>query len=253
VSPRQRTAAASRARGKSITFRGPPDRLVSLLPLPDDPESLRQRAARLEGADVRAIRVRPLAREGVNVGKFTLRLPRSTPPGTYSGSLEIGGQELPIVGEVEPRPRLRASPRRLTIETGPGGEVAADIVIVNTGNVPFDVPAASTFCVFDGSGIDDAFWVALGSDPPKGRQRLDVLLDELAGSHGGLVEVRARAGERTIAPGEAREVQLTLRFSDRLRAGHTYTGSWEEDGLRLTVRVSVPEAKRRRRAAEAAT
>jgi hypothetical protein len=249
VSPRQRAAAGA----KPVTFRGPPDRLASLLPLPDDPEALRQRAARLEGADVRAIRVRPLTREGVSLGKFTLRLPKSTPPGTYSGSLEIGDQQVPIVGEVEPRPRLRTSPRRLTIETEPGGEVAADVVVVNTGNVPCEIPAASKFCVFDGSGIDNAFWVALGSDPPKGRQRLDVLLDELAESHGGLVEVRARTGERTIAPGEAREVQLTLRFSDRLRAGHAYAGTWEGDGVRLTIRVNVPEGKRRRRAAEAAT
>jgi hypothetical protein len=250
VSPRQRAAAASRTRGKPVTFRGPPDRLASLLPLPDDPEALRQRAARLEGAEVRGIRVRPLTRERLNMGRFTLRLPKSTPPGTYPGSLEIGGQEVPIVGEVEPRPRLEASPRRLTIEAEPGGEVTADVVVVNTGNVPCEVPASSKLCVFDGSGVDHAFWVALGSDPPKGRQRLDVLLDELAESHGGLVEVGARAGEHTIDPGETREVLLTLRFSDRLRAGHTYAGTWEAEGLRLTIRVTVPDAKRRRKAAE---
>ena len=253
MSPRRRVAAArSRARDKPATFRGPPDRLASLLPLPDDPEALRQKSARLEGAEVRGIRIRPLRREGVNMGRFTLRLPRSTPPGTYAGSLEIGGEKLPIMAEVESRARVERSPRRLRIEVEPGGEFTADLLLVNTGNVPCEVPTASTFCIFDGSGVEQAFWAALGSDQPKGRQRLDVLLDELAESHGGLVEVRARTDKRAITPGESREVQLTLRFSDRLRTGRAYAGTWTAEGLRLPIRVTVPGAKRPRRAVEAA-
>jgi hypothetical protein len=131
--------------------------------------------------------------------------------------------------------------------------LGVEVALVNTGNVPCEVPAASTFCVFDGSGVDHAFWAALTSDPPKGKQRLDVLLDQLADSHGGLVEVRARAQGRSIPPGEAREVQLTLRFTDRLRPGHAYAGTWEGEGVRLPIRVTVPEPKRRRKAVEKAS
>jgi len=187
------------------------------------------------------------------MGKLTLRLPRWTPPGTYRGSLELGGEKLPIVGEVEPRGRLDAIPRRLAIEAEPGGEVTVDVVLVNTGNVPCTIPAAAKFCVFDGSGIDHAFFVALASPPPEGRQRVDVLLDELAESHGGLVEARAQAGKRTIAPGESAGVKLSLRFSDRRRPGRSYAGTWEAEGLGLSIRVTVPEAKPRRKAAGAAT
>jgi hypothetical protein len=244
MSPRPRT----KARATPVTFRGPPNRLTSLVPLPGEPEALQQREARLEGAEVRALGLRPLAREGVNMGKLTIRLPKSTPPGTYAGSVALGGEQVPIVAEVEPRPRLEANPRRLRVEATPGAEVAAEVVLVNTGNVPCDVPSASTFCIFDGSGVDHAFWVALASDPPKGRQRIDVLLDDLAGSHGGLVEVRARAEKGSIAPGDARTVELALRFSDRLQAGHSYAGAWEAEGVRVPIRVSVPEQKRRRKA-----
>jgi hypothetical protein len=251
VSPRPRVAEASRAR--PVTFRGPPHRLASLLPLPDEPSALRQRAARLEGAEVRGISIRPLKGEGVNMGKLTLRMPKSTPPGTYAGTLELGGEGRPIVVEVEPRPRLEVSPPRLSVEPKPGAEVSAEVLLVNTGNVPCELPAASTFCVFDGSGIDHAFWAALASEPPAGKQRIDVLLDDLADSHGGLVEVRARTDGRTIAPGESRDVQLTLRFSDRLQPGHAYGGSWEAEGLRLPIRVAVPESKRRRKTAEDAS
>jgi len=105
--------------------------------------------------------------------------------------------------------------------------------------------------VFDGSGVAHAFWVAFVSEPVEGKERIDLLLDDLAQSHGGLVELRARAGERRVAPGESRDVELTLRFSDRLRPGHAYAGSWDAEGLHLRIRVSVPAAKGKPRAAEA--
>ena len=247
MSPRQRTV---RTGGPPVTFRGPPHRLTSLVALPDGPDALGEPKALLEGVEVRGLAVRSLKREGLGMGKATLRLPKSTPPGKYAGSVEIGGLRLPVVVEVEPLPKVEVSPSRLALEVEPGREVTADVTFLNTGNVPCDVPAASTFCVFDGSGLDHAFWVAFVSDPPEGRQRIDLLLDDLADSHGGLVEVRARTGERTIAPGESRDVQVRLRFSDRLRPGHAYAGSWDAEGLHLRVRVSVPARKGKPQAAE---
>jgi hypothetical protein len=251
MSPRQRTTRASQPQGRPVTFRGPPHRMSSLVALPEGPDELWEARALLEGAEIRGLSVRR-AREGLDMGKVTLRLSKSTPPGSYSGSVEIGGKPLPIVVEVEPRPRVEASPSRLSFEVEPGTEVTADVTLLNIGNVPCEVPAASTFCVFDGSGVDHAFWVALVSDPPEGKARMDLLLDDLAESHGGLVEVRARADERTIAPGESCDVQVTLRFSDRIRPGHAYAGAWDAEGFHLRVRVSVPAKKARRRAAEEA-
>jgi hypothetical protein len=249
VSPRQR---AARTVGSPVTFRGPPHRLTSIVALPDGTDALGEPKALLEGAEIRGLAVRPLTREGLNVGKVTLRLPKSTPPGSYAGSVEIGGRTLPVAVEVEPRPKVEVSPSRLVLEVEPGAEVTVDVTLLNIGNVPFDVPAASTFCVFDGSGVDHAFWVAFVTDPPEGKERIDLLLDDLAESHGGLVEVRARASERTVAPGESRNVQVTLRFSDRIRPGHAYAGSWDADGLHLRIRLSVTAERKKQRAAEVA-
>ena len=243
MSPRTRAARPARA---PVAFRGPPHRLSSLVELPDAPHALGEPSALLEGAEIRSLGVRALTREGPGVGKLMLRLPKSTPPGKYSGSVELGGHKLPVVVEVEPRPKIEASPPRLAIDAQPGAEVSAGVTLLNVGNVPFTVPAASTFCVFDGSGVDRAFWEALKAEPPPGRARIDLLLDELAQSHGGLVEVRARTKARTIAPGGAADVQLTLRFSDRLRPGGRYAGSWDADGMHVRVRVSVSSTARRR-------
>lgn len=222
-----------------------------MVALPDGAGALEPKAL-LEGAEIRGLSIRSLARDGLHLGKVTLRLPKSTPPGRYAGSLELGGRRMPLAVEVEARSKIEASPARLSLEVEPGAEVTADVTLHNVGNVPFQVPAASTFCVFDGSGVDHAFWVAFVTEPPELKERIDLLLDDLADSHGGLVEVRARTAERTIAPGDSRDVQVTLRFSDRLRPGRRYAGSWGTDGLRLRVRVRVPARNGKQRAAEAA-
>jgi hypothetical protein len=208
--------------------------------------------AQLEGAEVQAVAVRPLAREGLALGRARIRLPKSTPPGAYAGSVTIAGEERPFVAEVEPQQNVGVVPSDLSLQVEPGAEATADVTILNRGNVPFELPAASQFCIFDGGGVDHAFWVALGSEPPEGKQRIDVLMDDLARSHGGLVEVRARASKRTIAAGEAGEAQVTLRFSDRLQPGRTYAGSWDADGLHLSIEVTVPEKQRARRTAKEA-
>ena len=248
MTPKARTAG-KRPAAERIVFRGPPDRLASLLPVAGAAgaarEAVKEPAANLRGAEVRGLTVRTLARSGLDARRATLRLPRSTPPGTYEGSAEIEGQEVPIVAEVEERPRLEADPRRLSVEVAPGGTASVDVTILNTGNVPRDLSGASTFCVFDGQGAEHAFWAALATDPPEGKQRIDVLLDDLAESHGGLVTARVEKGA-AVKPGESRDVRLTLRFSDRLQPGKRYAGSWRVDGLRIPVRVTTPTAKPKR-------
>ena len=231
-------------------FRGPPDRLASLLTaagVAAKPGAVREPAASLRGAEVHGLTVRTLARAGVDARRATLRLPRSTPPGTYEGSAEIEGRKVSIVAEVERRPRVETDPRRISVEVAPGETATADVTLLNTGNVPCDVSGTSTFCLFDGRGMEHAVWAALASDPPEGKQRLDVFLDDLAKSHGGLVTARVEKGA-TIASGESRDVRLTLRFSDRLQPGMSYAGRWEADGLRVPVRVTTPAAARKRAA-----
>jgi hypothetical protein len=227
-----------------LRFTGRPDRLEAVLP---DVSIEEEATAILEGADVPRFRLRPLAGDASAV-RATLKLPATTPPGTYRGVVRIGERELPAAVQVEPHQRARSHPPRLSVEAGPGSSVPVELVVANEGNVAFTVPTKSSLCLFEGDGIHHAIWTALTSDPPEGKQRVDVLLDDLADSHGGLVDVRAE-GQVSIAPGDAQTVVLTLTFSDRLRAGHEYTGTWEPGGLRVPLRVSVPARVRKRSAA----
>lgn len=248
MTPAARRAAKPKA--QPVVFRGPPDRLASLVPLAGDaqPEATTAEAT-LKGAEVRTLAVRSTARVGkADARKATLKLPKTTPPGSYKGTAVIEGKEVPIVAEVEGRARLDAHPRRVALEAAPGARHTVDLTLMNTGNLPCDVSGTSTFCLFDGRGIEHAVWAALEKEPPQGKGRMDVFLDDLAGSHGGLVSARVEKAAK-IAPGESGSVTLTLRLPDRLEAGGRYAGAWEAGGIRVPVRISVPEKKATRKAA----
>jgi len=207
--------------------------------------------ATLKGAEVRTLAVRSSERVGkADALKATLKLPKTTPPGTYKGTATIEGKEVPIVAEVEGRARLDAHPRRVALEAKAGDRQTVALTLMNTGNVPCDVAGTSTFCLFDGRGIEHAVWTALEKEPPKGKGRMDVFLDDLAGSHGGLVAAKVEKAAK-IAPGESGDVTLTLRFPDRLQAGGSYSGAWEVGGIRVPVRITVPEATQTTRKAAA--
>ena len=118
MSPAARRAPARKPRAKAaepIVFRGPPDRLASLLPAMGAPEGAE---ATLKGAEVRTLAVRPT--EG-DAHKATLKISKTTPPGTYKGTAVIEGKEVPIVAEVEGKARLDAHPRRVAQHPCRGG------------------------------------------------------------------------------------------------------------------------------------
>lgn len=239
MSPARRRGRPGSA-GKAVTFHGPPSRLTGLLPEAPAGGEPEVSLARVE--------VRHVSLRGLGVGPgatVTIRVAESTAPGMYEGTLRIGEAAFPAVAEVEARPRLRGHPSRLSLAVGPAAESAAEVTVVNVGNTPCEVSGRSKFGLLDDLGPGHAFWTALTSEPPRGKQRVDVLLDDLAGTQGGLVEVSVEDGG-TIPPGGSRTVRLALRFSDRLRPGHSYSGTWEPEGLRLPVRVTVPKAAPKR-------
>jgi hypothetical protein len=196
----------------------------------------------VNGAIPERARVRP-GREPGDPPELRVRLAASTPPGRYEGAATVGDRTVPVQIEVEPAERLRATPSRFEILAEPSGSEGVEIQFVNSGNVPVEIPARSSFCLFDGGGIDHAVWAALTADPPKGKGRMDVLLDDLAASHGGLVDVRVRDGAGSIAPGERRTCRVELGWSDRLRPGRHYVGAWEVAGFRVPIRVETPREK----------
>jgi hypothetical protein len=226
-----------------LRFRGGPTRLAAALHLTESDLAARSSVEVILKDAVGRIAVRPVTREDPRVSLLRLRLPKTTPPGTYEGTVRVGDRLLPFVAEIEPRPHLRFFPGRLRITAAAGAMVDADLTLVNAGNVPVNIETKHTFCIFDGTGIDRAFFAALAEDKSQGEQRINRLLDELADLHGGLVRLRVEQGVGDIAPGETRELHVVLRFSDRLRPGRRYTGVWSLSNANYSIQINVTEGR----------
>jgi hypothetical protein len=174
-----------------------------------------------------------------SVARLRFSLPESLAPGNYEGTVQINGESQPIVVEVEPFPYLTISPRQLSLQVKPGSQATVGLTLVNSGNVSCEINKVHAFGLFDVEGAERAVGVAIGSSDEKGQGRLNRLLDEAADNHGGLVRVTVQEGLGAIEPGELRNLKATLRFSDRLKPGHTYTGTWPLYNLRYSVQVYV--------------
>ncbi len=219
-----------------MTFNVPGETIESLAAQPIE--------ATLKGAKVAEVTVSGLTDPGFGKTAPRIRVVVDplTPPGRYEGTATIGKRKVPLVAEVEPTVRVRTDPTRIELEARPGETVDVTVRLQNLGNVATDVPVKATFALLDRSGFGDAFDHALREPPPEGKERVDVFFDDLAQSHGGeVIATAVRDPDEPVAPGATGTVHLSLRFSDRLKPGAEYSGSWNIDATHVPVRITVPE------------
>ncbi|MBI2369582.1 MAG: hypothetical protein HYV08_04975 [Deltaproteobacteria bacterium] len=186
-------------------------------------------------------RVAPARAEGVSW--LRLSLPRGTPPGSYTGTVQIEGREQPIIVDVERDIDLRLFPDALSLAAPPGAVVHVDLSVVNAGNVVCEIRRAYAFGVSVMGGVEEAVGQALRAQLAQGERRIDRFAEELANAHGGLVRVSVREGAGPLRPGESRELRVALHLPDRLQAGHTYTGTWPLHDLNCYVRVDATHGR----------
>jgi hypothetical protein len=174
-------------------------------------------------------------------------LPPTTQPGTYSGEVSLGEARYPIEVEVEGRPQLHLSPRRLSLNAAPASSVTVEMTAANGGNADADIPSVGAFGLFDVQGaersIADAFRATdkeLSESGDTGQQRLNRLVDRLSQEHGGLIRLQIQEGAGALRPGEIRNLKLLIRMPESIKPGHTYSATWPIDRLRVAVRLVVP-------------
>lgn len=238
------TKTAARAKASPVVASGPPRWMTFNVP----GETLESLAGQPIEATLKGAKIAQVSLSGLTDPGLEQPLPRIrvvvdplTPPGRYEGTATIGKQTVPLVAEVEPTIRVRTDPSRLELTAGPGETVKATVRLQNLGNVPTDVPATASFALLDRSGFGDAFDHALREPPPPGKERVDVFFDDLAESHGGeVIALATKDTDGPVAPGTTGTVSLTLTFSERLKPGAEYSGSWNIDATHVPVRITVP-------------
>lgn len=174
---------------------------------------------------------------GVAPLRMRFALPVTTPVGTYHGAATVDSIEYPITAEVDPQPHLAASPSQLELHAAPGTTVHTELTLLNKGNVACEVGKALVFRLLAVDSVDRGLGAALAEDTEKGRGRVDRFIEEVVAAHGGLVRVAIGKGTGTIHPGEAREIALSFRFSDKLTSGRDYYGYLSLYNLHYSVRV----------------
>ncbi len=228
-----------------VQLRGHPGQLSTVLRLPQKASAyqassrLGSCSVNLQGVDVRWASIREIGTAGPGLSLLRIKLPVSTPPGAYKGTVQVGDDEVPIVVDVEPRPRLRLFPRSFKASVTPGAALNATFTVLNTGNSTVHVEKEYRFCVFERGGIDRAFYVALATEQATTERRIDRLVNELSLSHGGRVRLEIEAGDGDLAPGEARDLRVAFRLSDRLRPSQTYSGTWKIENTGVSVKLQV--------------
>jgi hypothetical protein len=247
--------ARKRTSRASLSFRGSPRGIEGLAPLAISVPAAATLAVDLKEADTSA-RIGPLTLQtepaGADATWLRFDLPPTTPPGKYSGSVQLDADKFPITVEVHPQEELSISPPGLSVTAPAGGEATIELVLVNDGNVPFEIERTHAFNLLQRQAIEEAIHAALRAETAKGASRLDRFVDELADRHGGLVRITIAEGAGELAPGEARSLRAVLRLPDDLKPGSTYTSTWPLGNLNVSVDIHIEPAAARRRKKEVA-
>jgi hypothetical protein len=233
--------AARTKSGEAVHFRGSPDRMTGAVELPTSgPISL---AVTLD-LPKQAAAPAPFYAQPMDpgVGKeswLRLSLPTTTLPGAYRGTIQVGDQTHVATFEVEPRLYLRMVPGSLVLQGRPGARVAAQLTLVNLGNVAFEVKRVHVFGISELDGLERAFGQTFRAKLPAGERRIDRFADALAEGHGGLVRVQIAKGAGSVAPGDSREVAAVFKLPDRMRSGRAYAGTWPLGHVRYGVQIDT--------------
>jgi hypothetical protein len=225
---------------------GPPRRVSGLVSgVAERRASVGLRLARLgKGAAFAELRAR-VAPFG-QASELQVRLPPETPPGTYSGTVALADGDRSIRIKVLPELRLRIHPRRSRLTVRAGEEATLHLAIANVGNVAWEIPPAAAFGLFEVGGADSAVGAALRAELPQGEPRLERLMEELRGRHGGLVRVDLSGAAGTLEPGATREIGARLAIPSGLAGGRTYSGVLRIGNLHHGLALEVEDGARAR-------
>ena len=237
--------ATATGRKQSVRIRGAPPNLFAALQLSvlpdqaisvslDSPGSAVQKAFELAPPVVRLSAV-----SDVGLSRLHLRLPRSMPPGTYQGTMEIEDQTQALVVEVEPRKRISMYPKRATISGQAGGRADLRLTLINLGNVPLPVPRAAGFGLFHKQGMDLAVGRTFQQKQLRDERRVDRFMEALYEGYGGVVKLRVQKGSGILKPGESRDVTIVFQIPSQVLPGNTYWGLWSIHDYNYKIEIEV--------------
>lgn len=100
---------------------------------------------------------------------ITLAIAPDTAPGTYENYIDIGGKQRKVKMVVQPTIAIELNPTEFTFQgTAPGTKHTATVTVINTGNMPFQIPTVSHVAPLDMDMLCRAFGFGFRNDTKEG-------------------------------------------------------------------------------------
>jgi hypothetical protein len=215
----------ARPRAEPLLFRGTGRALAVALPkewadVTERPQ-LELDAPVAQRARARVVRLRGGRGPGLRV-----RMPPTTPPGRYEGTVRLGQAQRPVVIEVSATAHLRLLPNEISLSAATGDEARASVIAINQGNVEIELPESPELRFFQSPGLDRdpgrVYEVRVpGLDPVFART------DELKISTAPVARVVLLEGAGKLAPGDERPLEIAVQVDADAAAGLRYFGEWD--------------------------
>ena len=229
------TTSQTRTAPATIEFVGPPRGLIAV----GDTGGLAGTDWRLDGgiSEFMAQRGHLLRQSRRAGGGLRLRLLPNTPPGDYAAQLYVGGKSIDATVRVLPAVQVTISPSELSFVAAPGSSATVLMTLVNSGNVPVELPKTAPVGVFDDEGVETAFAATYGKAIETFDEFVQIFHGKLREAHGGLMKLTVTRGAGVHPPGSSAVVEMTLDLPGDLKPGHRYHGVFSTDFAALAISV----------------
>jgi hypothetical protein len=159
--------------------------------------------------------------------RISHQLPRSTPPGTYESTIQVGGKAKILKLIVQPNIEIDINPSSLHFSgVVPGNSYKTPISLANRGNMPFKVPDIKHVTTLDTDYLCRATSMAMRE---KGGEGFTAMMDELTKNvHRDMADwaiVRLEENGQIIESGENIQLHFTLTLPKNVNPKRDYLGS----------------------------
>lgn len=229
-------ASQTQASPPPIEFVGPPRGLIAVGDIAD----LAGTDWHLDGGISEYLALRGTAlRHRRHGGGMRLRLQPQTPPGDYATTLYAGDRTMAAVLRVLPAVQATLNPADLSFTGAPGEQPTALMTLVNSGNVPVELPRMAPVGIFDDEGVETAFAATYGKPIETFDNFVQIFHGKLREAHGGVMKLSVTRGAGLHQPGTSAVVEMSLALPKDLKPGHRYHGVFSLDFAALAISVIV--------------
>jgi hypothetical protein len=177
----------------------------------------------------------------------------STPPGSYSAEVSLGGESKPIVAHVFENAHIHVEPSVIRLR-GAGGDVLTSLTVVsNRGNVTETMRDVALVFLEERNWVGRSLVYALRevAEDDGHQAYFDRVVHELRTTNAGPAKVSISGDHDVLRPGETAEVNVEITLPKELIKGRTYIGSTPFMSGKLSFEVeangSINSTKRRPR------